>query len=36
MIIDLAAQAWVAVHRLSAYALLNWLDDPAILAFAFC
>ncbi len=36
MIIDLAAQAWVAVHRLSTHALLNWLDDPAILAIAFC
>lgn len=36
VIIDLAVLAWGALHRLSAYALLNGLDDPAILAIAFC
>jgi hypothetical protein len=32
----LATQAWFAAHRLAGYALLNLLDDPAILAMAFC
>jgi hypothetical protein len=31
-----ATQAWFAAHRLAGYALLNLLDDPAILAMAFC
>ncbi|WP_169795445.1 hypothetical protein [Dechloromonas denitrificans] len=29
-------QAWLVGNRLAAYALLNLLDDPALLAFAFC
>lgn len=32
----LVTQAWIAAHRLAGYALLNLLDDPAILAMAFC
>ena len=30
--------AWLAflAYRWSGYALLNWADDPAILAFVFC
>jgi len=27
---------WFSANRLAAYALLNLIDDPAILAFAFC
>jgi len=27
---------WFAANRFAAYALLNLIDDPAILAFAFC
>jgi hypothetical protein len=33
---QLAGWSWSAVNRLAAYALLNFLDDPAMLAFAFC
>lgn len=33
---SLSEQAWFAGNRLAAYALLNLLDDPALLAFAFC
>jgi hypothetical protein len=29
-------QVWIAANRFAAYALLNLIDDPAILAFAFC
>lgn len=28
--------AWGAANRLAGYALINLLDDPAILAIAFC
>jgi hypothetical protein len=30
------AQAEYAAMRLSAHALLNWMDDPALLAIVFC
>jgi len=29
-------QAWCVLNRLAGYALLNLIDDPAILAMAFC
>ena len=29
-------QAMVLAYRLAGYALLNWADDAAILAFMFC
>lgn len=29
-------QAWWLVNRVAAYCLLNLLDDPALLAMAFC
>jgi hypothetical protein len=35
-IAEAATQLWFALHRLSSYALLNLLDEPAILAMAFC
>jgi hypothetical protein len=35
-IAKLSIQVWIAANRFSAYALLNLLDDPAMLAFAFC
>lgn len=35
-IADAATQLWFALHRLGAYAMLNLLDEPAILAMAFC
>ncbi len=33
---ELAAQLCLAAYRFSAYAQLNLIDDPAILAMAFC
>lgn len=33
---QLSEFAWSAINRLAAYALLNLLDDPAMLALAFC
>lgn len=33
---SLSEQAWFVGNRLAAYALLNLLDDPTLLAFAFC
>jgi hypothetical protein len=33
LISEISTQLWFAAHRL---ALLNLLDDPAILAMAFC
>lgn len=33
---SLASQAWLSANRIAGYALLNLLDDPAILAMAFC
>jgi len=32
----LIEQATVWAYRLAGYALLNWADDAAILAFMFC
>ncbi len=29
-------QAIFTAYRLGAYALLNWADDPALLAIVFC
>jgi hypothetical protein len=31
-----AIHAWVAANRMAGYALLNLIDDPAILAMGFC
>jgi len=36
VISKISALAWIATNRFAAYALLNLIDDPAILAFAFC
>jgi hypothetical protein len=33
---DWVVRLWCALNRFSAYALLNLIDDPAILALAFC
>lgn len=33
---SLSTERWLAAHRLAGYALINLLDDPAILALAFC
>ena len=35
-LLELATQIWFAANRLAGYALLNLLDDPALLAMAFC
>jgi len=35
-LLRLSAQAWNAANRLAGYALLNLVEDPAIIAFAFC
>jgi hypothetical protein len=32
----ISVHAWIAANRLAGYALINLLDDPAILAMAFC
>jgi hypothetical protein len=29
-------KVWLSANRFGAYAMLNLLDDPAILAMAFC
>ncbi|MBT9522692.1 MAG: hypothetical protein IV101_17600 [Dechloromonas sp.] len=31
-----SVQVWIAANRFAGYALLNLIEDPAILAFAFC
>ncbi len=36
MFSNLTLHAWALANRLAGYALLNLLDDPAILALAFC
>lgn len=36
MLDNLPLQAWTWANRMAAYALLNLIDDPAILAMAFC
>lgn len=36
VVVDFSLQAWIAANRLAGYALINLLDDPAILAMAFC
>ena len=33
---EVFSNLWLAGHRLAGYALLNLLDDPAMLALAFC
>jgi len=35
-VIEFVSQLWIVANRLGAYALVNLLDDPAILAMAFC
>ena len=35
-ILGICVQAWIRVHRMAGYALLNLIDDPAILAMGFC
>jgi hypothetical protein len=35
-IYELGLHLWFAANRIGAYAMLNILDDPAMLAFAFC
>jgi hypothetical protein len=33
---NFSMQVWIVANRLAAYALVNLIDDPAILAIAFC
>jgi len=33
---ELAIHGWATLYRLLSHAMLYWLDDPAILAMAFC
>jgi len=33
---EFSAQVWIVANRLAAYALLNLIDDPALLAMVFC
>ena len=35
-LIRISAHAWLAAHRIASYVMQNWLDDPALLAMAFC
>ena len=35
-IIELSTELWFIANRVAGYALLNLLDDPAILAMGFC
>lgn len=35
-IMDITVRLWFAANRLVGYAMLNLLDDPAIMAMAFC
>lgn len=35
-LLRLSTQVWCVLNRLAGYALLNLIDDPAILAMAFC
>lgn len=35
-LVELPTQLWMLINRLSAHMALNFLDDPAILAMAFC
>jgi hypothetical protein len=34
--IELGVHLWLAANRIASYAMLNLVDDPAILAMAFC
>jgi hypothetical protein len=34
--IELSALAWLHANRIASNAMLNWLEDPAMLAMAFC
>jgi hypothetical protein len=36
LIIDQLMQLWLLINRVSSYAMMNLLDDPALLAMAFC
>lgn len=35
-LLELSRRTWSIANRFAAYALLNLLDDPALLAMAFC
>jgi uncharacterized protein YfiM (DUF2279 family) len=35
-ILGICAEAWIKAHRVAGWALLNLIDDPAILAMGFC
>lgn len=35
-VVDQLMQLWLLINRFSSYAMMNLLDDPAILAMAFC
>jgi len=36
LLIALSVRAWLHASRIASHAMLNWLEDPAILAIAFC
>jgi hypothetical protein len=36
LLIELSTQAWLHGNRIASHAMLNWLEDPARLAMAFC
>lgn len=36
LIAEISTQLWLSANRIAGYALLNLVDDPAILSMAFC
>jgi hypothetical protein len=36
LLLEATGNAWLTANRIAGYAILNLLDDPAILAMAFC
>ena len=36
LLIELSAPAWLHANSIASHAMLNWLEDPAMLAMAFC
>jgi len=36
LLYEISLNLWFSANRFAGYALLNLLDDPAILAMAFC
>lgn len=36
LFLEISASWWLTTHRIAGYATVNLLDDPAILAMAFC